>query len=220
ATLFQRLADERGLAVRSTFAGTEPDPAIQPNVVARLLEEGVDVRPLRPRRVTRDELASAWRVVSFGCDLTALAPDARIERQAELQEKRQWVSKERFVEGLSLVNMLPGASAAQLSMFLGYARGGWWGGLLGGLCFVLPGFFILLALTMGYAALGVTPIMRGALYGLGPVVLGIYLVAVYRLGRAAVSTFSQALVAVAAAAAVIFSPIGIAATLLLAGGTG
>src|SRR5256886_12871384 len=41
--------------------------------------------------------------------------------QAELQEKRQWVSKERFVEGLSLVNMLPGASAAQLSMFLGYA---------------------------------------------------------------------------------------------------
>src|SRR2546428_6491141 len=80
ATLFQRLADERGLAVRSTFAGTEPDPAIQPNVVARLLEEGVDVRPLRPRRVTRDELANAWRVVSFGCDLTALAPDARIER--------------------------------------------------------------------------------------------------------------------------------------------
>src|SRR5881628_4255489 len=74
--------------------------------------------------------------------------------QAELQEKRQWVSKERFVEGLSLVNMLPGASAAQLSMFLGYARGGWGGGLLGGLCFVLPGFFILLALTMGYAEIG------------------------------------------------------------------
>src|SRR2546430_7004505 len=140
--------------------------------------------------------------------------------QAELQERRQWVSKERFVEGLSLVNMLPGASAAQLSMFLGYARGGWWGGLLGGLCFVLPGFFILLALTMGYAALGVTPIMRGALYGLGPVVLGIYLVAVYRLGKAAVSTFSQALLAIAAAALLISSPIGTAATLLLAGGTG
>ena len=32
--------------------------------------------------------------------------------QAELQEKRGWVSKERFVEGLSLVNMLPGATAA------------------------------------------------------------------------------------------------------------
>ena len=35
--------------------------------------------------------------------------------QAELQEKRQWVSKQRFVEGLSLVNMLPGAAATQLA---------------------------------------------------------------------------------------------------------
>src|SRR5437764_11878165 len=96
--------------------------------------------------------------------------------QAELQEKRQWVSKERFVEGLSIVNMLPGATATQLSIFLGYARGGWWGGLLGGLCFVLPGFFVLLVLTMGYAAFGVTPLLRRALYGLGPVVMGIYLV--------------------------------------------
>jgi chromate transporter len=140
--------------------------------------------------------------------------------QAELQEKRQWVSKERFVEGLSLVNMLPGATAAQLSIFLGYARGGWWGGLLGGLCFVLPGFFVLLMLTMGYAALGVTPVLRGALYGLGPVVMGIYFVAVYRLGRAAMNTRSQLAMAVAAAVAALASPLGVAGILLLAGGVG
>src|SRR5438128_8612789 len=87
--------------------------------------------------------------------------------QAELQEKRQWVSKERFVEGLSLVNMLPGASAAQLSMFLGYARGEWGGGLLGGLGFVFPGFSILLPFTMGYAALGVPPFSPAALFARG-----------------------------------------------------
>jgi chromate transporter len=140
--------------------------------------------------------------------------------QAELQEKRQWVSKERFVEGLSLVNMLPGATAAQLSIFLGYARGGWWGGLLGGLCFVLPGFFVLLVLTIGYAAMGVAPVLRGALYGLGPVVMGIYLVAVYRLGKAAMNTRSQVAIAVAAAVAALASPLGVAGILLLAGGVG
>jgi chromate transporter len=37
--------------------------------------------------------------------------------QAELQEKRRWVSRERFLEGLSPVNMLPGATATQLHVF-------------------------------------------------------------------------------------------------------
>ena len=92
--------------------------------------------------------------------------------QAELQEKRQWVSKERFVEGLSLANLIPGATLTQFCMFLGYARGGFWGGLLAGLCFVLPAFGVMLALTLIYAHLGATPIMRGGLYGLGPVVVG------------------------------------------------
>jgi hypothetical protein len=30
--------------------------------------------------------------------------------QAELQERRQWVSKERFLEGLAVANMLPGGN--------------------------------------------------------------------------------------------------------------
>lgn len=140
--------------------------------------------------------------------------------QAELQERRQWLSKPRFLEGLALVNMLPGATATQLALFLGHARGGWWGALLGGICFVLPAFAIMLALTVAYAALGVSPLVRGALYGLGPVVLGIFLVAVYRLGRSAAGALPQALIAVAAAAATLWSPLGVAAILVLAGALG
>lgn len=140
--------------------------------------------------------------------------------QAELQEKRKWVSKERFLEGLSVANMLPGATAVQLGIFLGYARGGWWGGLLGGICFVLPAFFVMLALTVAYAGLGMTPIARDALYGLGPVVIGLFAVAVYRLGRSAASTVTEAVMALMAAAALIATPLGIVAILLLAGAAG
>lgn len=140
--------------------------------------------------------------------------------QAELQEKRQWVSKERFIEGLSLINMLPGAAATQLGIFLGYSRGGWWGGLLAGLCFVLPAFLIMMALTLTYAAFGATPLMHGALYGLGPVVLGIFMVAVYRLGKTAAATIPQMVIAAAAALAAAFTPLGIVPILALAGGIG
>jgi chromate transporter len=140
--------------------------------------------------------------------------------QTELQEKRRWVSKERFIEGLSLVNVLPGAAATQLGIFLGYSRGGWWGGLLAGLAFVLPAFFIMLALTVSYGAFGATPVMKGALYGLGPVVLAIFVVAVYRLGKSAVATIPQLIIAIASALAAAFSPLGIVAILALAGAVG
>jgi len=137
--------------------------------------------------------------------------------QAELQERRQLVSKERFLEGLAVANMLPGATATQLGIFLGYARGGWWGGVLGGICFVLPAFFIMLALTVVYARLNVTPGARGALYGLGPVVLGLYAVAVYRLGKAAATTVPEVAIGVLAAATSIGTPLGIVVILVLAG---
>ena len=140
--------------------------------------------------------------------------------QAELQVRRKWVSKERFLEGLAVANMVPGATATQLGIFLAYARGGWWGGLLGGLCFVLPAFVVMLALTIAYAHLGVTPLARQALYGLGPVVIGVFAIALYRLGRTAVRTVAEAIVGLAAAAASVTTHIGIVAILVLAGCAG
>ena len=74
--------------------------------------------------------------------------------QPSFRESVSGFSKERFVEGLAVANMVLGATATQLAIFLAYERGGGWGGLLGGLCFVLPGFVIMLALAITYAGLG------------------------------------------------------------------
>src|SRR5437016_518598 len=140
--------------------------------------------------------------------------------QAELQERRKWVSKERFLEGLAVANMVPGATATQLGIFLAYARGGWWGGLLGGLAFVVPAFVIMLALTIAYATLGVTPLARSALYGLGPVVIGLFAIALYRLGKTAASSVPEAIVGIVAAVASATTRLGIVAILVLAGVAG
>ncbi len=137
--------------------------------------------------------------------------------QAEIQERRAWLTKERFIDGLALVNMLPGAGATQLSIFLGYARAGWWGGLIAGLCFIIPAFFIMLALTIAYARYGALPQVRGAFYGINPVVVAFFAVAVFRLGRTAIKDWKQALLCIAGAAALAFTPLGIVPTLLLAG---
>ena len=74
AAYLERLGAEHGLPLRATSAGTDPDLGVSPDVAAALLAEGIDVRAHRPRRVTAGELASAWRVVSLGCDLGDLGP--------------------------------------------------------------------------------------------------------------------------------------------------
>jgi chromate transporter len=85
---------------------------------------------------------------------------------------------------------------------------------------VAPAFVIMLALTMAYATLGFTPVARGALYGLGPVVIGLFAVAVYRLGKSSMSTVPEAVIGLMAAAASFWTPLGIVAILLLAGCAG
>jgi chromate transporter len=173
---------------------------------------------------TPESFRKTWRNIAttfFKLGITSYGGPAIMGiMQTELQEKRQWVSRDRFLEGLSLVNMLPGATATQLGIFLGYARGGWGGGLLAGVFFVLPAFFVILGLTIAYAGLGVVPVVRGALYGLGPVVLAIFAVAVYRLGRTAARTIPQAVIGVLAAVGALATPLGIAAILVLAGAAG
>ena len=140
--------------------------------------------------------------------------------QAEIQEKRQWIDKTRFVEGLALVNMLPGPGATQLGIFIGHAMAGTVGGILAGVCFIAPAFFIMLALAFAYETWGALPAIRSAFYGIGPVVLGVFALAVYRLGRNAVRDKSQIAIAVAAATAMVVSPLGIIMTLMLAGCAG
>jgi chromate transporter len=140
--------------------------------------------------------------------------------QTEVQEKRAWIPKEQFIEGLALVNTLPGPSGIQLGIFLGYTRAGWWGGVLAGLCFILPAFCILLSLTVIYHHYGALPHIRHLFYGLSPVVVGVFAMSVYRLGGAVVHDGKQVLLAVASALAVGLTPVGIVPILLLAGGIG
>ena len=70
AAHFRRAAAARGLAVDAVAAGTEPDAELMPAAVKGLAGDGVPVAPARPRPVTLHDLASATRVVSFGCDVT------------------------------------------------------------------------------------------------------------------------------------------------------
>jgi chromate transporter len=140
--------------------------------------------------------------------------------QAEIQEKRGWISKEEFVEGLALVNMLPGPGATQLGIFIGHAKASHIGGIIAGVCFILPAFLIMLALATAYVAFGTLPSMRNVFYGIGPIVVGIFALSVYRLGKATIRERSQIAIAVAVAIVLFFTSVGLVLPLMAAGCVG
>ena len=135
----------------------------------------------------------------------------------EIVHRRRWLSDERYLEGVALVNMLPGPPAMELSVLIGYVRAGWRGGILSGFCFMLPAFLQLLALTLLYSAYGSIGPIQDALYGIAAVVLAIFAAALYRLGRSTLTGWFEIAIAILAALVVAYTPAGIVTVLLLAG---
>ena len=101
--------------------------------------------------------------------------------QKDLVEERRWLSKQDYVEGLALAQLAPGPLAAQLSIYIGWVRGGVLGATLVGFAFVLPSFLMVLAISALYLRFGGLSWMQGAFYGIGAAVIAIIARSVQKL---------------------------------------
>jgi arsenate reductase (thioredoxin) len=96
AAYCQQLADQLGVSLDITSAGTEPDAEVAPAVVTLLRGEGIDVASQRPRRVTAEELTAASYIISLGCDLGELArPGMPIEQWDDVPPPSQDLQRAR-----------------------------------------------------------------------------------------------------------------------------
>lgn len=103
-------------------------------------------------------------------------------------ERRQWLSKDRFVRSMSFCHMLPGPEALQLAIYVGYLKRGVLGGVLAGLTFIIPGAGVMILLSWLYVTYVGLPQVNDALFVLKPAVLGIILAGIIKLGRASIKT--------------------------------
>ena len=103
--------------------------------------------------------------------------------QRDLVEERRWFGAEEYREGLALAQLAPGPLAAQLAIYLGWARGGAGGAAMVGAAFVLPSFVMVLALAVAYLRFGGLGWMQGAFYGIGAAVIAIVARSAVKLTR-------------------------------------
>ncbi|MBI3326119.1 MAG: chromate transporter [Nitrospinae bacterium] len=101
--------------------------------------------------------------------------------QKDLVEKRRWISKQDYVDGLALAQLAPGPLAAQLAMYLGYVRAGIFGATGVSLAFILPSFLMVLGISWLYVHFGGLPWMQALFYGIGAAVIGIIVRSAYKL---------------------------------------
>jgi chromate transporter len=132
-------------------------------------------------------------------------------------EKRRWLSKDRFVKIMAFCHMLPGPEALQLAIYVGYLKRKFWGGILAGLTFIVPGAVVMIVLSWLYVKYGKLPQVNDALYVLKPAVLGIIAAGIIKLGRASIRNALLAVLLVGAFVGMRFAGINFLLILLIAG---
>lgn len=157
------------------------------------------------------------RFLKFGA-LAWGGPAAQIAMvKHECVDEERWVSEETFKKTLAVYQVLPGPEAHELCVYFGRIRGGRLGGFLAGLGFMLPGFVLMLGLSVLYVEAGLAGNLDELFYGLSAAVGAIVLRAVVRLSGTFVTDAWLAAIAVAAFALTTFASASFVLVLLGAG---
>jgi chromate transporter len=129
---------------------------------------------------TRAEAFRFWArlgFISFGGPAGQIAIMHR-----EIVERQRWLEEREFMQALNVCMLIPGPEAMQLATWIGWRFHGTAGGVVAGLCFILPSVLILLGLSFVYAMHGDVPAVAAALAGLKATVIAMIVQALVRIG--------------------------------------
>jgi chromate transporter len=141
------------------------------------------------------ELAFAFLKLGFTAFGGPAAHIAMMEN--EFVRRRNWLTREEFLDLLGVSNLIPGPSSSEMAIFIGYKRAGWRGLLIAGLCFILPAALIVAGIAWFYIRYQSLPLTGKILHGIKPVIIAVLAQAVWGLGRTAVKTKLLALLGAA-----------------------
>lgn len=151
---------------------------------------------------TFQEALRTWAYIglnSFGGPAGQIAVMHRV-----LIDEKKWISEKRFLHALNYCMLLPGPEAQQLAVYIGWLFHGVRGGLAAGTLFVLPGVVAILALSYLYVGFHEVSFVQSLFFGLKAAVLAIVVEAVLRIGRRALKTRFQVILAALAFIAIFF----------------
>jgi chromate transporter len=140
------------------------------------------------------------RFLKFGL-LAWGGPAAQIAMiKRECVDEEAWISEGTFRKQLAVYQILPGPEAHELCVYFGRLRGGKLGGFLAGLGFMLPGFILMLGLSVLYVEANLAGHLEELFYGLTAAVGALVARALVRLSKSFITDVPLAVLAVVALA--------------------
>src|SRR5271168_689697 len=137
--------------------------------------------PLSERLRSLAALFFKLGAISFG------GPAAHIAlMEDEVVRKRQWVTRQGFLDMLGLTNLIPGPNSTEMAINVGFARAGLPGLAVAGASFIVPAAVITAIVAWAYVRFGTSPLAESLLAGVKPAVIAVIAIAVWRLGKIAV----------------------------------
>lgn len=104
--------------------------------------------------------------------------------QHSMIEDKKWLTKEEFMDVVSVCQSLPGVVAVNMATYVGYLRKGLTGSLVATAGVVLPSFTMILIIAKFLTFIAGNPYAEGAMAGFRAAALGLVLVSIIQLAPA------------------------------------
>ena len=133
--------------------------------------------------------AKLWDLAVVFSKLGAIAfggPAAHIAQiEREVVQQRQWLSREKLLDLLSISNLIPGPNSTELVIHVGLEQAGVLGAIVAGASFIIPAMLLVWGLAVVYVEYQTVPAVGWLLYGVKPVIIAIIVQALWKLGKSA-----------------------------------
>lgn len=119
--------------------------------------------------------------------------------EADVVEKKKWVSKEEFLDLMAIAQSCPGIFAVNISIFIGYKLRGVKGSVACTLGTILPSFVIMLCIALFFQQMRGNATVESIFRGIRPAVVALIAAPVFKMGKNARITRTNVWIPVVAA---------------------
>jgi len=85
--------------------------------------------------------------------------------QDEVVRKREWLTRQQFLDMLGLTNLIPGPNSTEMAITVGFTHAGWAGLVVAGASFIVPAALITAAVAWAYVRFGTLLLAQSLLAG-------------------------------------------------------